>query len=349
VTTVGVTPSGAVIAEDIRNLESGSRHQRSALPRRWLILGLLLCLLARLIELIERALDGGDHAGGDARVARRRIQFVVTQNRLNHPDIGAALQQMRREAVAQRVQRDRLLDPGHIGGLMEQAAELAGGDWRALAGAGEQPAMLLWNAGVVTDRALWPPFAQQGQHLGRQHDIAVLAAFRLHDADDHLRAVDIADPEPDHLVGTQAATVGDRQHNTRLDARCHSQDALDLVRVQHQWQLQGLFDMKDLGRQIVTPERDAEQKSNAGHDPVAITDARTTLDQMQLKQPHIVGGCRIRRALQVAGKTFTTRDVAALAMAPELARIHVLDHALPQLANNRGRRGTHGGTPEWGW
>jgi hypothetical protein len=29
VTAVGVTPSGAVMAEDIRNLESGSRHQRS--------------------------------------------------------------------------------------------------------------------------------------------------------------------------------------------------------------------------------------------------------------------------------------------------------------------------------
>jgi hypothetical protein len=49
------------------------------------------------------------------------------QQRLDDADIGAALEQMGREAVAQRMQRHALLDPGRVGRLMEQAAQLAGG------------------------------------------------------------------------------------------------------------------------------------------------------------------------------------------------------------------------------
>ena len=46
--------------------------------RRRLVFAVLPGLLARLRQQVERALDSGDHAGGDAGVARRRIQFVVT-------------------------------------------------------------------------------------------------------------------------------------------------------------------------------------------------------------------------------------------------------------------------------
>jgi hypothetical protein len=41
---------------------------------------------------------------------------------------------------------------------------------------------------------------QQIKRLGRQHDVAVFASLGLHDADDVLRAVDIANSEPDHLA-----------------------------------------------------------------------------------------------------------------------------------------------------
>jgi hypothetical protein len=46
----------------------------------------------------------------------------VSEKRLDDANIGAALKQMGREAVAQRMQRHALLDPGRIGHLMEQAA-----------------------------------------------------------------------------------------------------------------------------------------------------------------------------------------------------------------------------------
>jgi len=45
----------------------------------------------------------------------------------------------------------------------------------------------------------------------------------------------------------------------------------------------------DLGRQIVPPQRDAEQELHPGHDPVAIADAEAALDQVQLKAANVVG------------------------------------------------------------
>jgi hypothetical protein len=37
----------------------------------------------------------------------------------------------------------------------------------------------------------------------KEHDVAVFVSLGLHDADDVLRAVDIANPEPDHLARAQ--------------------------------------------------------------------------------------------------------------------------------------------------
>src|SRR3984893_3838272 len=49
-----------------------------------------------------------DHLGGDLRVARCRRQIIVPEQDLDDPDIGSVLEKMRREAVAQRVERDAL-------------------------------------------------------------------------------------------------------------------------------------------------------------------------------------------------------------------------------------------------
>ena len=49
------------------------------------------------------------------------------QQRHDDADIGAALEQMGREAVAERVQCHALLDPGHVGRPTEKVAHLAAG------------------------------------------------------------------------------------------------------------------------------------------------------------------------------------------------------------------------------
>ena len=106
-------------------------------------------LLARLRQQIERALDAGDHAGSDARVACRGVQFIVAQERLDDPDIGAALQQVGREAVAQRVQRHALPDPGCVRRFVEKAVELPGRHRLAEPVAGKQPAFLQGRSRIV--------------------------------------------------------------------------------------------------------------------------------------------------------------------------------------------------------
>src|SRR5713101_2385648 len=173
--------------------------------RRWLVFPALLGLLAGLRQQVERAFDAGDHAGGDARVARRRVQFVVTQERLDDADIGVALEQVGREAVAQRMQRHAFLDPGRVGRLVEQAAQLAGGHRLAGLAARKQQAFLRRHARVPTRWASLPPLPQQTERLGRQHHVPILAALGLLDADDALRLVDMLDLEPDYLARAQAA------------------------------------------------------------------------------------------------------------------------------------------------
>ena len=59
----------------------------------------------------------------------------------------------------------------------------------------------------------------------------------------------------------------------------------DLVGAYHQRKLLRLLDVPHLGRQIVATQRDAEQEPHPGHDPIAMADARTALDEVQLETP----------------------------------------------------------------
>jgi len=75
---IGAAPCRPVVAEDIRNLQRRTGHRCGRLRRRR-VFPALLGLLARPGQQVERALDADDHAGGDTRVARRRLQFVMTE------------------------------------------------------------------------------------------------------------------------------------------------------------------------------------------------------------------------------------------------------------------------------
>ena len=90
---VGMTPRRTVAAENIRNLQGRPGHSRlrRALP----------ALLGLAGQHVQRALNVGDHAGSDTCVTRRRLQLVVTEQRLDLANIDTTLQQMRRKAVAQ--------------------------------------------------------------------------------------------------------------------------------------------------------------------------------------------------------------------------------------------------------
>src|SRR6516164_5602904 len=96
---VGLTPSRTVIAENVRDLQSWSSHGRGATastaPR---------CLAWHACGAARSGHRAGsrswDQPGGNAGVAGRRLQLLVSEQRLNHANVRAALKQMGREAVA---------------------------------------------------------------------------------------------------------------------------------------------------------------------------------------------------------------------------------------------------------
>ena len=79
-------------------------------------------------EPVERAHHGADRVGGDAGIKGGGVELGVSEQDLDHADVDVLLQQMRGEAVAQRVRRDPLPDPGGLGGGMDGAVELARGE-----------------------------------------------------------------------------------------------------------------------------------------------------------------------------------------------------------------------------
>src|SRR5674476_1120715 len=245
------------------------------------------------------------------------------------------------KGVSQRMERYALADSGRIGRLMEQAVELAG--CHRLTGplAWKQPALLHGSGGIETPPARLPPLPQQVERVGRQHDIAVLAALGLLDPNDLLRAVDVLDFQPDHLAGAQAAAIAETEQHAHLEAARDREQAPGLVLAHHQRNLLRLTEVINLGRKIQSPQRHAKQEPQPGHVAVAIADARA-LGKMQLKPADILRRGRVRGPLEKRSKPLAAVNIAPVRPRAELARIHVFDHALAQRTDHNR---THGQLP----
>src|SRR3954469_5311411 len=145
-------------------------------------------------EIVVRSACGR----ADAGVEGGGVELPVPEQDLDHPDVGVALQEMRREAVAERVHRDALVELGGLGRSVAGPVELTRGDRLGGLLAGEEPAA----------RALHPPpLPQQVEEVGREHREAVLAPLALLDPDQHAGAVDVCDFEVGDLGDAQAATM----------------------------------------------------------------------------------------------------------------------------------------------
>src|SRR5271157_2094072 len=175
--------------------------QSTALSRRRLLSVPLCSPVARRAQARERALDLGDYSRRHAGVASRRVELVVSKQRLNQPNVRAVLEQMGCEGMTQRMKRDRLAQPRGFHRLLEQPTELARRHRLTISATGRQPALFRRNASVTPGRPRLPPSPQQVEDLGRKHHMSVLAAFRLHDANDHLLTVDVARSQPNHFAG----------------------------------------------------------------------------------------------------------------------------------------------------
>ena len=74
---IGLTPSRAVVAEDIRDLQRWTGHAAPLTPAASSC-ALLGALCARSAGRAGSS-TSRDHAGGDARVARRRVELGVAE------------------------------------------------------------------------------------------------------------------------------------------------------------------------------------------------------------------------------------------------------------------------------
>jgi|HubBroStandDraft_6_1064221.scaffolds.fasta_scaffold286727_2 hypothetical protein len=114
---VGPAPGGAVAMEDVRDLQPRAAHAaglRSGSRRP----------LGQWCEPVERAGHATDRAVGDAGVKGRGVELGVAEQHLDDADVGVLLQQVRGEAVPQRMRRYPLFDPGRLGGGVDGAVEL---------------------------------------------------------------------------------------------------------------------------------------------------------------------------------------------------------------------------------
>ena len=75
-------------------------------------------------------------------------------------------------------------------------------------------------------------------------------------------------------------------------------------------------------------QRHAEQKSDARHNAVPIGDLHSALGQLQLEPANVIHGSGLRRALEEGGEPLAAPDATFLRLQVQLARRHVIDHAL---------------------
>src|SRR5712691_3895592 len=129
-------------------------------------------------EPVERADHTADRGGGDAGVKRRGVELGVAEQYLDDADVGVLFQEVRGEAVPQRMRRYPLVDPGSLGGGVDGAVELTGRERLDRVAPREQPGTRQQHAAAPT---LPPPGTQQFEQLRRQHGVAVFAALALLD------------------------------------------------------------------------------------------------------------------------------------------------------------------------
>src|SRR5580704_694509 len=100
-------------------------------------------------EALQRAHDRADGIGGDARIERRRLQFRMPEQNLDHPNVDVLLQKVGCKTMSKRVRRHAFGDLCHVCRRMAGAVELACRYWLQRILAREQPRLGVCDAPPV--------------------------------------------------------------------------------------------------------------------------------------------------------------------------------------------------------
>ena len=144
----------------------------------------------------------------DVRVDLGCRDFLVPQHRLDGAEVGPALEEVRREGVAEGMRADGLVDARERGLLLDDGENHDAGEGRAATV--EEKVVLVAGLGGdgLAVRQVEADFAEGGLRDG---DEALLAALAP-DADKLFPAVNVAVPEVYQLGDTEAAAVEHLEH-----------------------------------------------------------------------------------------------------------------------------------------
>jgi len=315
-----VLPEGA---DDVGDLER--RSSKRALPRggvRSVEHGALAesPFGARGAEQIDGALDAGDMLGGDARVAEGGADMGVSEEHLDDADIGAELEEVSGEAVAQDVGSDTLLQTGLVGGLVQVVAHGVDADGAAGLLAGKQ----LGAAGPGGD----PVAAEHEENALGQRHVPIAAAFRgVADVQEHALTVDIGDTKGAHLADAQSGAV--RRHD---DGAVHGlleglENAIDLGAAQDVGEGGANLGVRDRDGDLGSLEGGAVEEAEGGDgdleggvtDPVVDEPVHEKL--LDLTLPHV-----LRAAVVILSKESRVAKVFGRGVLGETSNVQVLSH-----------------------
>src|SRR6266404_2975920 len=262
--------------------------------------------------------------GGDLRVARRRRQIIVPEQDLDDPDVGSVLEKMRREAVAQRVQRDAL------GQARSLHCRPAGGVQHGLI----DRMIFVTPREQIKPRPGEPPVgAQDAKQLGRQHHVAILRPLAVAHLDDTAGAVDVFDPQSRDLGGPEPGRISGRERGAALQARHGLEELHRFVGAQHARQFEGLARVGNALRNSRLAKRDAVEKPYRADDLVQGWPRDARRNQMNLEGADVFQFQPIRRFAEIAAELRNRTDVGSLRRRRQITDGHVLDHATAQRAH----------------
>jgi hypothetical protein len=190
--------------------------------------------------------------------------------------------------------------------------------------AGEQPVR----------RPCQPPVAaQDAEQLRRQHDIAILAALTLRDANHHPAAVDVGELETGHLGRTQPGGIRRGQRNAMLQVRHCLEEPHHLLGTEHHRQLAWFARIRDPLRQIGPTERGSIEEPQRTDDLVQPRPGDATGNQMQLECAHVLEAKLVGRAAKESTELRDRMHVGSLRRRRQVADRHVLDHPAAERAH----------------
>ena len=175
---------------------------------------------------VKRAFGLGCLIHADVSISGSCADGGVSQQRLDEPDIGSGLMEMRSEGMAKTMERDVFFDACPCHGLVENATYRRTADGTIGVLTGEQIVPGRTNSLVVFSQKSEQPFAQ--------HHIAIFTALSFSNVDDHAGTVDITTTMECTCFGNpHAGGIGGGDDGPVLDGFNAVQDVENFLEAQY--------------------------------------------------------------------------------------------------------------------